>query len=87
MAVTGSLENSQKFNRACLQRKLTWGAVVTHIIRYAADQHPNTHDARIAASNLKKELSRTKMSDKVLLKGLRIIGLSDDEIKQTVQPA
>lgn len=86
MTAVGTLENSQKFNRVCNQRKLTWGAVVTHISRYALTTTKSEREAKDVVTNLKKELSRTKMPDKTLQKGLRIIGLSDDEIKNVLTP-
>lgn len=41
---------------------------------------PSAHQRLIAAHNLRKELARDSMSDKLLAKGLKVIGMSDEEV-------
>jgi uncharacterized tellurite resistance protein B-like protein len=78
--VAATPENKAVFERVCAERKLTWADVVSMVMKYAQEKARNTRDVFATASNLRKELAREKINEKVLRKGLMAIGLGDDEI-------
>lgn len=73
-------ENAEKFRAILVERKITDADLRACIARHAKAKYPQSvHERTIAAANLRKELSRGEMTDKVLAKGLKIIGMTDAE--------
>jgi len=72
MALT--IENGDKFRKALADKKMTQGDLHIAIATYVEKKIHAVSQRVTAAHNLRKELSRGVMSDKVLAKGLKIIG-------------
>lgn len=73
-------ENAATFKRICTERKIPHEKLVELIMQHAQKTGTGVPEVFAIASNLRKELTREKMSPKVLRKGLRVIGLSEEEI-------
>jgi hypothetical protein len=81
-----TVSNADKFSEVLEERKITTTKLRQLIDQYVA-QHGSGGGAERAmqAANIRKELNRESMNDKILTKGLTIIGLSEAEVAEVLE--
>lgn len=80
------INNAKKFKQLCAERGITAVELNKRISKYASEKHPiSPKNAIISRQNMRKQLEDSQMSDKIFALALKIIGLSDEEIKQHVE--
>lgn len=80
-AITHQAKNAVIFRRCLSDKNVTPVDFDRAIIKYAVAKYPESlHEAETAARNLRKELGRDNMTDKVLTKGLTILNYTEAEI-------
>jgi hypothetical protein len=80
------IDNAIKFKQLCEKHGITAVELNKRISKYAASLHPSSaRNVVISRANLRKELDGGQMSDKLFAKALKIIGLSEEEIKEHVE--
>lgn len=81
MTLATAITNADKF-KDVLQKHNINSTQLRKLIDHYVDHHgEGAREARIMqAANIRKELNREVMSEKVLMKGLKIIGISESDI-------
>lgn len=82
MSVTVS--NAQKFRQVLTERNITQQQLDTMIGKFAAKRYLSPKLVITDRESLKKNLRQAAFTDKLLIIGLKIIGLSETEIKSII---
>lgn len=74
-AVDIKAENAAKFQQMLIERNISEAKLSQLVARYVSRIHISPRNCVIAASNLRKELKRDRMSDAFLKKATEILDL------------